>query len=378
MDLKKEQINKELKSSNQIEKIKRNKDVIIILGIFTIINLFIINSLLKPFSKEVVNTSKFTEYYQNGEKDDLDDVFMVLSRNYYTIKKNYNLKDKSILAKPEVVEESKEKNNIQKEEIKENINSENVVKEEKVEPVKEKLVEKQIYTVKSGDALLNLSEKYSQSLSIIKANNPKITTNLQVGQKIMFPSVNGIYYTVKNGDNLYDISIKYKVDVDVIRKYNNISGDTLQIGQEIFLKDPSLKALPSVGVTENFKMPVRYKGITSPYGNRFHPVLKRYILHSGVDLVARYIPVTASKAGTVTFVGVAGGYGNLIKIKHSDGYETRYAHLNKMLVKKGQKINQGQLIGESGMTGRVTGPHLHFEVRKNGKPVNPMNYLKRK
>lgn len=377
MDLKKETIVKALKNSNQFEKLKRNKDVVVVLGIFAIINLFIINSCLKPFSKEVVNTSNFTEYYQSEEKDDLDDVFMVLSRNYYTIKKNYNLKDKSFLNQLKA-EEKKIEDNISKENVVENVKSENSIKtEEKVEPLKTNMVEKQTYIVKEGDALLNLSEKFSQSLSIIKANNPKVTTNLQVGQKLIFPSINGIYYTVKTGDSLYDISIKYKVDVDTIRKYNNISGDTLQIGQEIFLKDPSLKSLPVVS-GENFKMPVKYKGITSPYGNRFHPVLKRYILHSGVDLVARYIPVSASKAGTVTFVGVAGGYGNLIKIKHSDGYETRYAHLNKILVKKGQKISQGQVIAESGMSGRVTGPHLHFEVRKNGKPLNPMTYLKRK
>lgn len=372
MDLKKEENNKILNNSNQIEKIKKNKDVVIVLGIFAVINLFIINSFLKPFSKEVVNTSNFTEYYQSEEKDDLDDVFMVLSRNYYTIKKNYNLKDKSFLSQIKSNEEKKD-DNILKENTAEKVNQENIIKNgEKIETV-----EKQTYIVKEGDALLNLSEKFSQSLSIIKANNPKVTTNLQIGQKLIFPSINGIYYIVKNGDSLYDISIKYKVDIDIIRKYNNIDGNTLQIGQELFLKDPSLKALPPVD-GENFKMPVRYSGITSPYGNRFHPVLKRYILHSGVDLVARYIPVSASKAGTVTFVGVAGGYGNLIKIKHSDGYETRYAHLNKILVKKGQKISQGQVIAESGMTGRVTGPHLHFEVRKNGKPVNPMNYLKRK
>ncbi len=91
-------------------------------------------------------------------------------------------------------------------------------------------------------------------------------------------------------------------------------------------------------------------------------------------MVARYVPVTASRSGVVTFVGVAGGYGKLIKIKHSDGYETRYAHLNRIDVKKGQKVSQGQSLGQSGMTGRVTGPHLHFEVRKNGKPVNPMKY----
>lgn len=365
MDFRQEEFEKKIKNSSAYEKVKRNKDVVIVLGIFLIINLILINSFLKPFSKEVVDTSNFTEYYQSDEKNDLDDVFVVLSRNYYTIKKNYNLKDKSSIT---IEEDSKGINLEENSNVSQNNNKTETSKSEV-------LVEKQFYTVKEGDSLIKISEQFSQSLSVIKANNPKISPNLQIGQKVLVPTVNGIYYKIKNGDNLYDISVKYKVDIDVIRKYNKLENDVLQVGQELFLKDPNIKALANLG--ENFSMPIKYKGITSPYGNRFHPVLKRYILHSGVDMVAKYIPVSSSKSGTVIFAGVAGGYGNLVKIKHSDGYETRYAHLEKIYVKKGQKVNQGQIIGKSGMTGRVTGPHLHFEVRKDGRPVNPMRYIKR-
>lgn len=94
---------------------------------------------------------------------------------------------------------------------------------------------------------------------------------------------------------------------------------------------------------------MRYKGISSPFGNRFHPVLKRYILHTGVDLVAKFVPLRAAKAGTVSFVGYMNGYGKIIIIKHGNGFETRYAHLSKISTKVGEYVNQrrrGDLIGK--------------------------------
>ena len=117
--------------------------------------------------------------------------------------------------------------------------------------------------------------------------------------------------------------------------------------------------------------------VTSSFGNRNHPVLKKVLSHGGVDLKAKTgTRVMSARSGTVSFAGNASGYGKLIIIKHDNGYETRYAHLSKINVKKGQKVSQKELIGLSGATGRVTGPHLHFEIRKNGKIENPLVYLK--
>ncbi|NME35440.1 MULTISPECIES: peptidoglycan DD-metalloendopeptidase family protein [Fusobacterium] len=357
-------------TSAKTKKTLRNKDALIVTGFFILMNLFIINLFLKPFSKEVVNTSEFTEYYQKESNNNIEDVFSVLGRNYFTIKRNYNLKTKEV---EEIQIEDKNENIEEKKDIpKDSFKS---FKDEFYTKRENDIVGKMEYTVKSGDNLSEIAEMFSQSISIIRENNPKLGSTIYVGQKIILSTVNGIFYKIKSGDTLYDLASKYKVNVETIRKYNNLKNDILVIGDELFLKNPDINSLKNLG--EKFVMPVKYKGITSPYGNRFHPVLKRYILHSGVDLVARYVPVYAAKRGEVTFAGVAGGYGNLVKIKHSDGYETRYAHLNKINVKKGQKIQQGQIIGESGMTGRVTGPHLHFEVRKNGKTLNPMEFLRK-
>lgn len=120
-----------------------------------------------------------------------------------------------------------------------------------------------------------------------------------------------------------------------------------------------------------------YAPITSPFGERFHPILRRYIIHEGVDLGAEYgTRVRATAAGTVIFAGWEEGYGNVVKIDHEYGYETRYAHNSQLLVYRGQFVKKGQIISLSGSTGESTAPHLHYEVRINGRPVNPVPFLK--
>ena len=118
--------------------------------------------------------------------------------------------------------------------------------------------------------------------------------------------------------------------------------------------------------------------ITSNFGNRIHPITKVNKPHAGIDIAAPTgTAVKSVQGGKVTFAGRGpGGYGNVIYIDHSDGTQTRYAHLSKINVKKGQLVDSSQLIGAVGSTGYSTGPHLHFEVRKGGKAVNPRNYIK--
>ncbi|QOR04257.1 M23 family metallopeptidase [Campylobacter cuniculorum] len=111
---------------------------------------------------------------------------------------------------------------------------------------------------------------------------------------------------------------------------------------------------------------------------RFHPILKRYRAHLGVDYAAPTgTPVKSAGDGTIIFVGAQSGYGNVVKIQHSSGYSTVYAHLSRFAkIKKGQKVKQGQLIAYVGSTGMSTGPHLHFGVYVNNKAINPLSVVK--
>ena len=111
---------------------------------------------------------------------------------------------------------------------------------------------------------------------------------------------------------------------------------------------------------------------------RFHPILKRWKAHTGVDFAARRgTPIKAAGNGTVIYAGWKGGYGKTIQIRHSDGYVTLYAHQKSFRrgMKRGKSVKQGQVIGYIGSTGRSTGPHLHFGLYKNGRPINPLKVV---
>jgi len=117
--------------------------------------------------------------------------------------------------------------------------------------------------------------------------------------------------------------------------------------------------------------------ITSDFGNRFHPVLDGYLQHQGIDIAnAKWMPIKAPADGIVVFSGVSNGYGNLIEIEHKrSGYNTRYAHLAETKVKVGDRVKRGDIIASLGNSGLSTGPHLHYEVRRDGKALNPKHFL---
>ena len=121
--------------------------------------------------------------------------------------------------------------------------------------------------------------------------------------------------------------------------------------------------------------PVKNARISSRFTKRrFHPVLKRWKAHLGIDYAARRgTPIVAAGSGRIVYAARMGSYGKLIKIRHKDGYETRYAHLKSYRrgIKRGKRVKKGQTIAYVGTTGRSTGPHLHFELRKNGRAINP-------
>lgn len=116
--------------------------------------------------------------------------------------------------------------------------------------------------------------------------------------------------------------------------------------------------------------------ITSGFGHRHHPILHRRMMHYGVDIGApRGTPIRAVRDGVVTRSERAGSYGNVVFVDHGNGLETRYAHADELLVRPGARVEAGQVLATVGSTGRSTGPHLHFEVRKDGVAVDPTPFL---
>lgn len=116
--------------------------------------------------------------------------------------------------------------------------------------------------------------------------------------------------------------------------------------------------------------------ITSPYGYRISPINRRKEFHSGIDIANKTnTDIKAAGGGIVTFAGYNGGYGRMVIISHGYGYTSVYAHNSKLQVKVGDKVSKGDVIAKMGSTGRSTGPHLHFEVHKNGKPIDPKSVL---
>lgn len=135
--------------------------------------------------------------------------------------------------------------------------------------------------------------------------------------------------------------------------------------------DEMIKCIPAIQPVSNKDL----KRTASGYGLRIDPIYKTTKFHEGMDFSASIgTPIYATGNGTVVKAGWQSGYGRIVKINHGYGYETWYAHMNKINVRVGQKVVRGEVIGEVGNTGKSTGPHLHYEVHVKGRVVNPVNY----
>ena len=237
--------------------------------------------------------------------------------------------------------------------------------------------------VKKGDTLYSLAKENNVDLNEIAViNNLDNTYKLRIGQRLVLPKThNNIYHIVQKKETLYSISKRYSISLDELAKINNIHPPyTLKIGQTIVLKKPSKITTQKVfsekkvflpKSKKTFIWPVKGK-IISDYGKKGQGQQ-----NDGINILAPLgTEVVASEKGTVVYAhNQLKGYGNLILIHHANGWITTYAHLNKMYVSKGMKVNKGQKIATVGHTGSVKSPQLHFEIRYNTKVVNPKKYL---
>ncbi len=275
--------------------------------------------------------------------------------------------------------------------------------EEILEYIRRGTKEKKVHVIEKGDYYGKIAELYGIHVSDLQAANPDVSPRkLQIGQKINL-LVPKPFITVMTTENkVYDESIKHEtvyennsgiykgeyaikkrgedgirtVEAKIVRA-NGIEYERIVLSEEI-VKEPVTQITykgtkdppPRIG-TGTFQKPSNRGYVTSEFGWRWG---RR---HEGIDIgMSSGTSVRAADGGVVTFAGYKSGYGYVVFIDHGANMESRYAHLSKILVSKGQKVYKGEQIALSGNTGVSTGPHLHFEIRKNGVPQNPRNYVK--
>jgi murein DD-endopeptidase MepM/ murein hydrolase activator NlpD len=246
-----------------------------------------------------------------------------------------------------------------------------------------------MYSVQYGDTLWDIAAKFNIAQATLRANNNLRNPDLlTVGDELIIPPIDGLIYKVRRGDTLEILSKRYKTTVEAIVSFspNRLSeGDELVIGQQIII--PGGIASTSSGRGRAVVRPAGVSRGTSvgdggfvmptsgTFTQRFH---KR---HPGIDIGApKGAPVYAADAGRVTFAGWhPSGYGYAVEIDHGNGYRTLYAHLSWYAPDTGQFVKRGELIGGVGSTygsgGWSSGPHLHFEIIKNGIRHNPCSYI---
>lgn len=240
------------------------------------------------------------------------------------------------------------------------------------------------YTVRPGDTVQSIASQFGLEPTTIMWANPAIEDApdlLRLGQDVTILPIDGAYHTVAEGDTLESIADEYEVDAEVIVscQYNDLTGpDDLRVGQKLIIPGGEKPYVPKVVTSYSGSVPEGARG-----SGRFQwPVMGRitqgyWYGHRAIDLGAPIgSAVVASDGGFVSFAGWTDvGYGYLVVIDHANGFATYYAHLSNIYVFEGQALERGQVIGAVGNTGWSTGPHLHFEVRRNGLQQNPRAYL---
>jgi murein DD-endopeptidase MepM/ murein hydrolase activator NlpD len=241
-----------------------------------------------------------------------------------------------------------------------------------------------IYTVRIKENLWKIASRHHYSVHTIIGCNPQLLTyDVSVGQRIIIPSTAGTLHPIQPGDSWQSIATRYRVPVEKIHRIN-AAITVLAPGEYMFIPG----ARPDTDLM-NKEMKAKYElrslftsplggRLSSLFGKRKHPVTGALnSFHGGIDIaVPSGTWVGAAAAGVVTVAGSGiGHYGTAVFIDHEDGYTTEYGHLSKVFVRVGQRVKARQLIAKSGSTGRVTGPHLHFTIKKNGVAKDPLKYI---
>jgi len=245
------------------------------------------------------------------------------------------------------------------------------------------------YVVQEGDTLGRIAERYGLSLStILWSNALSYTSTIRPGQELSVLPIDGVLYTVRSGDTLSRIARNYSVEVETIMSQNGLeSANRLAIGDKLLLPggeppSPVSTSRSSASITTLFTAPSVSAPSTAVDGwiwpTDWYVITQYYTWrHTGVDIDGDYTTFSyASRGGVVIYSGWRSGYGLTVEVDHGDGYVTRYAHHSKNYVAVGDVVSAGEVLAQTGTTGRSTGTHLHFEVIRNGRFQNPLDYVR--
>lgn len=225
------------------------------------------------------------------------------------------------------------------------------------------------HTAAQGETIESIARQYNVIPAALIGINPMLRGGgVSAGSTIVIPPYSGIEVEVPAGWNWQKLAEAYKVRADLLFEANGCR----PLGKTVFVPAVNMSVGPSINLdaarsVQGFPLPAPAVEALR-YGRQFHPVLREFFFHSGVDFLASEgTQVLAAGEGTVAFAGPQGDYGNLVVVNHQAGKQTRYAHLKDIAVKVGQKVQSGEVLGTVGTTGKRDIPpsHLHFEVRYN-------------
>ena len=231
-----------------------------------------------------------------------------------------------------------------------------------------------VYIVREGDTLSTIARMYGVSVNTIRWSNDIKGSAISPGQTLIILPVSGVRHTVKRGDTLASITKLYKGDLEEVLRYNSLKADAkLAIGDVVIVPDGEVAAISASEAAPRTQVVTSSKEYAGYY---LKPVAGRRTQnihgYNAVDIASPSgTPIQASAAGTVIVSrssGWNGGYGNYVVIQHPNGTQTLYAHMLAVNVSQGAKVDQGQVIGSVGRSGKATGSHLHFEIRGAKNP----------
>lgn len=248
-----------------------------------------------------------------------------------------------------------------------------------IDPTRFKSLEFQYHTLSSGETLEGLSRRYGISMWTIAGFNPtrlQDVRRMQIGDVYRIPNREGLPHVVQPGESLSLLAGRYGVTVNAILDANDLRSEVIQVGQELFIPNATMDDVSKQRILGTlFVYPVSGR-FTSGFGYRADPFTGRRTFHYGLDLANDLgTPIGAARSGRVSHTGWTNLYGNFVIIQHDGEYESLYAHLSTIDVSRGAYVSQGGRIGTMGSTGYSTGSHLHFSIIRNGRPVDPLEYL---